>query len=168
MPNDFDPSFGELGGLGLHTMPGHLIRRLHQISLAIYSDRIARMGLDLTVVQFSALSVLAERPGIDQATLAGLIAYDRATIGGVIDRLEAKGLISRRISPRDRRARVLEATRKGLDLLYLVAPEVTASQNDLLAGLDDAERDVFLNFLKRLADSGNALSRAPLIRPDDP
>lgn len=168
MPNDFDPGFGELGGLGLHTMPGHLIRRLHQISLAIYTDRIARMGLDLTAVQFSALSVLAERPGIDQATLAGLIAYDRATIGGVVDRLQSKGLISRRVSARDRRARVLEPTREGLELLYKVAPVVTAAQDDLLSGLDLDERDDFLNFLKRLAETGNALSRAPLIRPDDP
>ena len=53
------------GGHEIYGMPGHLIRRLHQISIAYFNERMSGMGLDLTAVQYSALSVLAERPGID-------------------------------------------------------------------------------------------------------
>ena len=56
---------------------------------------MAEAGFDLTPVQFAALAVIAEHPRIDQATLAGLIAYDRVTIGGVVDRLSQKGYILR-------------------------------------------------------------------------
>ena len=52
-------------------------------------------------------------PGIDQATLAGLIAYDRTTITGVVDRLVQKGLLVRQASRTDRRARELQITDEG-------------------------------------------------------
>ena len=78
----------------IYTMPGHLIRRLQQISISVFTERMKALGHDLTAPQFATLAVLSQSPGIDQATLAGLIAHDRPTIGGVVERLEAKGLSS--------------------------------------------------------------------------
>ncbi|WP_349773890.1 hypothetical protein [Mameliella alba] len=66
----------------IYTMPGHLIRRLQQLSASIFAERMREAGVDLTSPQFAALAMLQEHPGIDQATLAGMIAHDRATIGG--------------------------------------------------------------------------------------
>jgi DNA-binding MarR family transcriptional regulator len=145
----------------IHSMPGHLIRRLHQISTALFQERMSMLGLDLTPVQYGALAVLSENPGIDQAQLAGLIAYDRATIGGVVDRLQGKGLITRRISPRDRRARELSLTRAGATLLASVTPEVRSLQAAILPGLTEDERTLFLGLAARAAEAGNTLSRAP-------
>lgn len=65
----------------LYTLPGHLIRRLQQIAVALFAARMAEAGLDLTPVQYAALSTIHDNPGVDQATLAGLIAYDRVTLG---------------------------------------------------------------------------------------
>src|SRR6056297_1440679 len=89
----------------IYTMPGHLIRRLNQISVALFAERMAQAGLTLTPVQYAALSAVAAHPGIDQARVAGLIAYDRATLGKVVDRLESRGLLSRRTASHDRRAK---------------------------------------------------------------
>ncbi len=50
-------------------------------------------GIDLTPVQFAALTTVDDNPGVDQATLAGHIAY--VTIGRVVDRLVQKGLLRR-------------------------------------------------------------------------
>lgn len=149
----------------LYDMPGHLIRRLHQISTARFTARMAEAGLDLTSVQFAALSAVREHPGIDQATLAGMIAYDRVTIGGVVDRLVAKGLVSREVHPRDRRARVLELTPAGETTLDQALPAVRAVQADILAGLPAEDRAVFLALLRTAADAGNDSSRAPLVLP---
>ncbi len=146
----------------IYSMPGHLIRRLNQISTSIFQDRMAGLGLDLTSVQFAALSSLDAHPGIDQATLAGLIAYDRVTIGGVVDRLEAKGLVARIVNARDRRARQLALTEAGAALLERVRPEVLAIQPEILPGLSDAERQQFLTLAARAAEAGNPRSRAPL------
>jgi MarR family transcriptional regulator, temperature-dependent positive regulator of motility len=151
----------------INEMAGYMIRRLHQISVAVFSERMAREGYELTPVQFGALSALEADPGIDQATLASAIAYDRATIGGVVDRLEQKGLIERTVSEKDRRARTLRLTPAGRKLLDEVRPHVLQLQSDILAGLDPAETGQLLALLRKATDSGNPPSRAQPRSNDD-
>ena len=143
-------------------MPGHLIRRLNQISVPVFADHMTRAGHDFTSVQFAALSTISANPGLDQATLAGLIAYDRATMGGVVDRLEAKQLLRRQVSATDRRARQLFLTEKGEQTLAALVPLVSDLQHDILQGLDDLEKQQLLALLEKATDAGNRLSRAPL------
>lgn len=125
-------------------MAGHLIRRLHQQSTQVFQARMQAAGFDLTSVQFAALDAIAEQPGIDQAGLAETISFDRATIGGVIDRLEDKGLAQRVVSAQDRRARQLNLTREGKRLLAAARPVVEDLQTEILAPLSRAERAAFL------------------------
>lgn len=146
----------------LEAMPGHLIRRYQQIAVAIFHAEITAAGYDLTPVQFAALARIADNPGIDQATLAGLIAYDRTTIGGVVDRLLQKKLIMRKVSQTDRRARTLTITRAGLELLEAVGTAVASAQRRMVAALDEAESRELLRLLRKVTDAGNELSRAPL------
>src|SRR4051795_7398882 len=94
-------------------MPGHLARRFQQIAVAVFLAEVEGAGYDLTPVQYAALTAVGANPGLDQVTLAGLMAFDRTTITGVVDRLVQKGLIERRASSRDRRARELEITDEG-------------------------------------------------------
>ena len=128
----------------IETMPGHLIRRLHQIATHAFSARAQRAGYDLTPVQFAAMDAISANPGVDQARVAALIAYDRATIGGVIDRLEKKGLVLRKVSQRDRRAREVFLTKEGEKLVADMFPVVRAMQDDILRGLNVEERQTFL------------------------
>ena len=152
--------------LPIHGMAGHLIRRLNQISVSVFQDHLKASGYDLTQVQYACLATLDRKPGIDQATLAGLIAYDRATIGTVLDKLDAKGLVTRKVSPRDRRAREMHLTDAGSDLYRAVTPLVQDIQMLMTGGLEPDERAEFLRLAAKLANAGNALSRAPLIEPD--
>lgn len=125
-------------------MAGHVIRRLHQQSTQIFQAQIQAAGFDLTSVQFAALDAIDQQPGIDQATLATTIGFDRATIGGVIDRLESKGFVQRVVSEQDRRARQLHLTSAGEELLVQCRPVVEALQSEILAPLSAAERVAFL------------------------
>ena len=93
--------------------PGHLARRFQQIAVAVFHAAVEDAGYDLTPVQYAALTTVGMQPGIDQATLAGLIAYDRTTITGVVDRLVQKGLVVRQASRTDRRAPALRITNEG-------------------------------------------------------
>jgi MarR family transcriptional regulator, temperature-dependent positive regulator of motility len=124
-------------------MAGHLIRRLHQQSTQTFQAGMQAIGVDMTSVQFAALDAIAQQPGIDQASLAATISFDRATIGGVVDRLEAKGLVQRSVSDQDRRARLLHATPAGLQQLAAVRPTVEALQAEILAALSASERASF-------------------------
>src|SRR5574343_53528 len=89
------------GSMKRTEMAGHLIRRLHQQSTQVFQAHTQAAGLDLTSVQFAALDAVAQAPDIDQASLAAVIGFDRATLGGVVDRLETKGLLQRVVSAQD-------------------------------------------------------------------
>ena len=147
----------------IYTMPGHLIRRLQQISVSIFSEKMKAEGIDLTSPQFAALAILEENPGIDQATLAGMIALDRPTIGGVIERLAGKGLVERRTSETDRRAKRLNLTQAGMDMVRRMRPLVVASQSKILEGLSEDEKEQFIALADKITRLHNDQSRAPLI-----
>lgn len=151
--------------MDIYAMPGHLIRRLNQISVALFSARMDKVGLTLTPVQFAALSGVRAHPDVDQATLAGMVAYDRATLGKVIDRLEGRGLVRRTTSRSDRRAKTLKLTDAGHALLEVAEPHVRDVQPDILTGLDQAEQEQFLALITKITLAGNAQSRAPLKSP---
>ncbi len=142
--------------------PGHLARRFQQIAVAIFYAEVEAAGCDLTPVQYAALARIADAPGLDQATLAGLIAYDRTTIGGVVDRLVEKGLVAREISRKDRRARELRVTDTGAAILKKIAPAVAETQRILLSGLGEKEAAQFMKLLKKAIAALNDLSRAPM------
>jgi DNA-binding MarR family transcriptional regulator len=142
-------------------MPGHLARRFQQIAVAVFLAEVEAAGYDLTPVQYAALAAIGAHPGADQATLAGLIAFDRTTITGVVDRLVAKGLITRRESSRDRRARELTITAAGRQTLRGIAPAVEAAQRAMLRGLTGKEANDLLRLLQKAIAAGNGLSRAP-------
>jgi len=143
-------------------MPGHLARRFQQIAVAVFLAEVEQAGFDLTPVQYAALAAIGAHPGVDQITLAGLIAYDRTTITGVIDRLVQKNLVSREASSRDRRARVLSITTDGKKTLRAITPAVEAAQATMLRGLTAAEAKELMRLLRKAIAAGNELSRAPL------
>lgn len=131
-------------------MAGHLIRRLHQQATLVFMQRTQAEGFDVTPVQFAALDAIHAHPATDQARLAEVIAYDRATIGGVIDRLVQKGWIHRIVSERDRRARELSLTEAGEQVHAAVLPIVAGLQPDILKPLAQSERDLFLDLARRV------------------
>ena len=142
--------------------PGHLARRFQQIAVAVFHAEVEAAGYDLTPVQYAALATISQHSGIDQVTLAGLIAYDRTTITGVVDRLVQKRLIVRRPSRKDRRAHELQITAEGSATLGGIEPAVEAAQGLMLRGLDDDEAVALLQLLRKAIAAGNELSRAPL------
>lgn len=137
-------------------MPGHLIRRLHQLSTQVFLRGVREAGFDVTPVQFAALDALQHNPGIDQAGLAQAIGKDRATTGAVADRLEQKGLVTRAINLRDKRARVLRITGDGTAVLAALLPVVERLQARILPGLDDDEYRQFVALAAKAARAGEA------------
>ncbi|MBT3143699.1 MarR family transcriptional regulator [Phaeobacter gallaeciensis] len=148
----------------IYHLAGHLIRRVNQISVATFLDSMQQAGIQLTPVQYSALATIQSVPGIDQATLAGRIAYDRATLGKVIDRLEQRALVERSVSPKDRRSKCLSLSPLGQQILAQAQPLVESAQPKMMAGLTEGEQTQLLALLDKIAISGNKQSRAPLVQ----
>ena len=141
--------------MNISDMPGHLIRRLNQMSTQVFAHHVQSAGFDLTPVQFAALDAVRSNPGLDQAGIAALIAYDRATIGGVIDRLEQKGLVTRSINKRDRRAREVALSDTGHQVYQDLLPTIVRGQGEILEGLTDDEEKQFLRLAKKALRAGS-------------
>lgn len=143
----------------LRSLPGHYARRIHQLAVALFNQEIAELAL--TPVQYSALQMICSQPAIDQKTLAQSIGYDTSTIGGVIDRLENRGLVLRSVSPQDRRVRHITPTDAGLKILERVVPRMLRSQQRLLEPLSIAERQEFMRLMQILIEANAELSNIP-------
>ena len=133
-----------------HGMPGYLIRRAQQISTALFTEECARF--DLTSVQYAALSAISRNAGLDATRLSQLIAFDRSTLGDVLERMETKGWVVRQASASDKRIKVISLSPAGQHLLDRVEPAVQRVQQRLLAPFSASERGAFLQLLTRLDD----------------
>jgi MarR family transcriptional regulator, lower aerobic nicotinate degradation pathway regulator len=145
----------------LEEFPGHQIRRLQQIAVAVFLQETEFYGV--TPVQCAAMITVGNGSGMDQRTLARTIGFDTSTIAGVIDRLEARGLLRRGMSALDARVRLITLTEKGRALLETLMPSVVAAQHRMLAPLSKSERREFMRMLGKLVATNNDLSRAPAV-----
>lgn len=146
--------FDEMAG-----MPGHLLRRCQQIAVSIFLKECR--DFDLTPLQYAVLSALHQHGALDQVRIGGLVALDRTTVGVVVTKLERRGLIERRQSETDRRSKRISITASGRGLIARMLPAVRAAQDRIVGPLEGGERQLFLDFLRRIAEANNAESRAP-------
>jgi DNA-binding MarR family transcriptional regulator len=148
----------------VYTAPGYLFRRMQQIAVAIFVEECR--AFDLTPVQYAALVAIHTHPGIDATRLSAVIAFDRSTLGNVIERLESKGSIERKPSRGDKRVKLLYLTKSGAALLREVVPAVEKAQARMLQPLKPADRRTLLVLLTQLVDLNNEASRVPLRAED--
>jgi DNA-binding MarR family transcriptional regulator len=148
----------------VYSKPGYLFRRMQQIAVAIFVEECR--AYDLTPVQYAALVAIRTHPGIDATRLSAVIAFDRSTLGNVIERLQAKLYIERKPAPEDKRVKLLYLTRSGTALLRDIMPSVDRAQARMLQPLKPADRKTLLALLIQLVDLNNEASRVPLRAED--
>jgi len=148
----------------VYTAPGYLFRRMQQIAVALFVEECR--AFDLTPVQYAALVAIHTHPGIDATRLSAVIAFDRSTLGNVIERLEVKKLIARKPSPGDKRVKLLYLTKTGAVLLREITPSVDRAQVRMLQPLKAGDRKVLMALLSQLVDLNNEASRVPLRAED--
>jgi DNA-binding MarR family transcriptional regulator len=134
--------------------PGHLIRRAHQLAYATFMEETPAFGV--TPVQFAILNAVIDTPGVDQVTLAGQVAFDAATSGSVIGRLEARGWIRREPDAHDRRRKLLWVTAEGEEAVRQMKRVVARVQTRILGPLDAKEREQLLGLLGKLVSGHEA------------
>jgi len=148
----------------VYAKPGYLFRRMQQIAVAIFVEECR--AYDLTPVQYAALVAIRTHPGIDATRLSAVIAFDRSTLGNVIERLQAKQYIERKPASEDKRVKLLYLTRSGTALLRDIMPSVDRAQARMLQPLKPSDRKTLLALLTQLVDLNNEASRVPLRAED--
>ena len=98
----------------LSYLEGTLGYRMKRALVALYREIYDSLGdTDLTLVQFSVLSIALDNPGIAQSEIAKALGVERPRLVPIIDSLEQRGLAERRPNPIDRRSRMIFLTPKG-------------------------------------------------------
>ena len=116
--------------------------------MSIFLEETA--GFDVTPVQFAILNALIDEPGEDQITLSGRVAFDPATFGSVIGRLEAKGWVRRQADPLDKRRKLLWTTAEGAKVVLQLKRAVSRAQKRIVSPLTPDERVQFAALLGKL------------------
>ncbi|KJK18150.1 MarR family transcriptional regulator [Burkholderiaceae bacterium 16] len=154
-PSEEDPA-KEL----LWARPGFLVRRLHQIHVAMFFEECK--SASITPVQYAILTVLSVLPGLDQTSLGQEVGFDRTTTADVVRRLEERGLVERKDNPADRRTRHVHLTKEGQEVVASLRADMERAQERMLAPLRPAQRKVFMDLLATLVEANNDYSRTVL------
>ena len=144
---------------GLYERPGFLLRRSHQISVAIFERACA--ALSLTPAQYGVLTIVEAHPQIDQTRLARALAFDKVTVQRVLKGLEERGLCQRERLSLNRRQTAVSLTPAGQAMVQAARRPVQRAYQELLAPLSEDEQTTLIELLQRLAQSleGEARSR---------
>ena len=132
----------------LDQRPGFLIRRLHQIHVALFQQKCA--AFEITPLQYSLLSALKVRGTADQTTLAADVALDRTTTTGALKRLQLRNFIERSTDHTDRRAQLCRLTKAGASLLRQMEKLARAAHRETVADLSKADQRRFVALMQRI------------------
>ena len=133
------------------TEGGTLISQIHQISQRVWYDVLSHNGLsDLAGARGRVIFALWNEDNIPIKKLVERTSLDKATLTGIIDRLERDGYVKRIPSPDDKRATLISRTGKD-EIFKSKIPEVSMQQNKLFyKGFSTSEIKDFENYLKRI------------------
>ena len=135
--------------LGL--LPSLLGYRLRLAQRAIFTDFVASMGqAEISPGLFGILVIIEANPGLKQTELAIAAHLDRSSIVPVVDKLEARGYVSRRASAIDRRVNGLWLTPEGSTVLRKLKRTVLAHERRIARRLTDAEQQQLFDLLAKL------------------
>jgi DNA-binding MarR family transcriptional regulator len=132
----------------LEQRPGFLIRRLHQIHVALFQEECA--AFDITPLQYSLLTALAARGTADQTTLAADVALDRTTTTGALKRLQLRKFIERAVLDQDRRAQICRLTKKGRALLQSMERSAQIAHLETISDLSKADQKRFIAMMQKI------------------
>src|SRR5215469_6485520 len=130
--------------------------------VSILGARMTARHMPLTArSDFAVLAALEEHGALSQADLGRRLGLDRNDVSGIVTRLESGRHVDRQADPANRRRNVVTLTSSGKRYLEEIQRHADAAQDELLAGLDPAERRQLNELLAKLlnATGGNRLSR---------
>ena len=137
------------GALKPGVLPSLLGYRLRLAQQAVFRDFAASVP-EVSPGRLGVLLLIEANPGVTQGRLARAVALERSTMVGVVDTLEARGLVERRRGA-DRRTNGLWLTRTGRALLLRLKRRVQVHEDRVAARLSAAERKALLALLEKLA-----------------
>ncbi|WP_245318827.1 MarR family winged helix-turn-helix transcriptional regulator [Consotaella salsifontis] len=107
-------------------------------------------GIELTPGAIRTLLLIQQFDGVRQSVLAERMGVEPMTVTAYLDRLEARGLIERRVDPADRRAKVVTVTAQTEEVFQAVRPLLAKAYERAMSGIEPMARSVIETSLERM------------------
>ncbi len=156
---------GDIPYTDLWWRPGFLIRRLHQLHVAVFLEECG--DFDVTPVQYAVLSVLYRGKALDQVSVAAEVGIDRNNAADVLRRLERRGFVERIPSETDRRAMLNAITEEGCKFVEDAHGAMERAQDRFTGSLGKRDRDRLMDLLQKVMLDNNDSGRARLKTHDN-
>jgi MarR family 2-MHQ and catechol resistance regulon transcriptional repressor len=140
------------GGSGVHVW---LVLWKAAQAVEAYAKRSVG-GSELCGSDFAVLEALLHKGALPVNEIGRKVLLTSGSITVAIDRLEAKGLVERRASADDRRARIVHLTREGRKLITRAYSEHAADMERLASELSASERATLIRLLKKIGFKATA------------
>lgn len=127
-----------------------LLAQLGAHAASRFAARVSELGVVPSDV--GLLRMITMDPGRSQQSLAEELGVVPSRVVALIDGLERKNLIERRRNPADRRNYALHVTEEGARVMAEMPRVGAAHEADLLAALDEGEREVLAGLLRKVAE----------------
>ncbi len=127
---------------------GFLISDIHRLLTAAVDKEVGVLGL--TRSQLRVVLHLMRDDGLSQVALADDLQLGKVTVGGLLDRLQEKGLIERRPHPTDRRAKLVYLTLADQEIYEAIVAAGRTILEQVLAGISKAEEKTLIKLLLRV------------------
>ena len=144
-------------GVPVQRIPVSLARRFNQLCMAVAAEVAAEE--DLTALQLGVLTYLRDKPGLGQNDLAARLGIDRSNTSLLLDQLEQRGLVERRVNGSDRRANLVHLTQLGTEVRERLRPKGGVAQAHILEPLAPDDRERFLDMLIEIIDANEIYVR---------
>lgn len=128
---------------------GFLLSRSSGAAIRATNEQLRSAGIRAR--HYSVLSLACDTEGVSQRELADVLGLDPSQIVALVDDLQKRGLVERHPDPGDRRTRLVSPTPHGRTVLRRARGQVAKARNDFLGRLDDGERAVLLELLRKVA-----------------
>jgi DNA-binding MarR family transcriptional regulator len=132
---------------------GFLVHDVSRLRRSVVDRALRPLGV--TRSQWWVLAYLSREDGMPQVVLADQLDVGKVALGGLIDRLEASGLVERRLDQTDRRVKRVFLTRKGTELVEQIRDHVSEAEAAIVAGINARDLERFGSLLKKM--KGNLL-----------
>lgn len=148
---DTKPAAKSKRSLDYGLLPGLVGYQLRMAQIALFRDFAQGPGAeDVTPGLFGVLVIIESNPDLKQSELARATHLDRSTVVTVIDNLERRGLVERRVALHDRRSNAIRLTEAGGALLKKLKRQVTAHEKRLMENFSAEERESFIRLLQKV------------------
>ncbi|MGD0184437.1 MAG: MarR family transcriptional regulator [Roseiarcus sp.] len=130
---------------------GFLVHDVSRLRRSVVDRALKPLGV--TRSQWWVLAFLSRADGMSQVALAEELELGKVALGGLVDRLEKVGLVTRKLDKIDRRIKRVHLTKASKSLIAEIRASVSVTEKEILERIDDVDLKATVRALRGMKEN---------------